>query len=571
MIQRWRLLTGLVLFTYVTTHLLNHALGMISLDTAEAGRLWFTGFWRFAIPTLVLYASLTVHIALGLWAIYRRRTLRMPRWEIVRLTLGLCIPLLLFTHIFGTRVQHTVLGVNDTYTRQILVYWVLNPVLGAEQLTLLTVAWAHGWLGVYHWLRAKPLPALALPALRLLGLLVPLFALLGFVEMGREVAPLAEEPTWEQAAVQPQPPEAVAPIEEVRDATIGVFLGCVALTFAARPLRTAWQRRHGVLYVTYPDGRRVPIVPGTTLLETSRGAGIPHASLCGGRGRCSTCRTRIGAGLEALPPPSADEARVLKRIAAPPNVRLACQVRPMRDLDVFPLLPPHGGLPADLQHAAYTGGSERELAVLFSDMRAFTRLAEQRLPYDVVFLLNQYTAALGQAIEDAGGRPNQFVGDGIMALFGLESGAADGCREALAGAAAMARALERLNRTLRHDLQEPLAIGIGLHTGHVIVGEMGYGRARYLTAIGDVVNTASRLEALTKEYDCQLIVSEDVARCAGVDLSRFPARDVAVRGRTGTIRVYLVADAAALEDGPTPTPAANLVSWGQAGARRGGG
>jgi adenylate cyclase len=224
-------------------------------------------------------------------------------------------------------------------------------------------------------------------------------------------------------------------------------------------------------------------------------------------------------------------------------VRLACQLRPTHDLDVYPLLPPRGGLPADLRHAAYTGGAEQELAVLFSDMRAFTRLAEQRLPYDVVFLLNQYTAAMGEAIERAGGLANQFVGDGIMALFGLEQGAAQGCRAALASALEMARALERLNATLHHDLKEPIAIGIGIHMGPVIVGEMGYGRARYLTAIGDVVNTASRLETLTKDYRCQLVVSEEVAATAGVDLSGFPSDEVHVRGRTRPLRIHIVASA----------------------------
>jgi adenylate cyclase len=557
MIQRLRLFTGLVLLAYVTSHLLNHALGVISLGAAEAGRLWFLGFWRSPLAAPLLYASLSVHISLGLYAIYRRRHFRVPRWEILRLTLGLCIPLFLIGHVFGTRVQHTLFGVDDTYTRQMLVYWVLDPMAGARQVALLVVAWTHGWLGIYYWLRAKPLPPLTLPALRLAGLLVPLFALLGFVDMGREVAALADDPAELRAIRQPQPPQAVAFVEEARNATLGFFVGCVALTLAARPLRTAWQRRHGVLYVTYPDGQRVPIVPGTTLLEASRGAGIPHASLCGGRGRCSTCRTRIGAGLEALPPPSADEARVLKRIDAPPNVRLACQVRPTADVDVFPLLPPRGGLPADLRHAAYTGGSERELAVLFSDMRSFTQLAEQRLPYDVVFLLNQYTATLGRAIEEAGGLPNQFVGDGIMALFGLETGVGEGCRQALAGAAAMAAALERLNQTLSQDLKEPLAIGIGIHAGPVVVGEMGYGRARYLTAIGDVVNTASRLEALTKEYACQLVFSEDVARCAGVDLSGFPVHEIAVRGRSRPVCIYVVADARDL------TPPAPLPSQGR--------
>jgi adenylate cyclase len=284
-----------------------------------------------------------------------------------------------------------------------------------------------------------------------------------------------------------------------------------------------------------------------TVLEASRAAAIPHASLCGGRGRCSTCRTRIGAGLETVPVPSADEARVLRRIGAPPNVRLACQLRPMADLEVFPLLPPAAGPPVDLLRPGYSGGTERELAILFADLRSFTQLAEYRLPYDVVFLLNQYSTAMGQAIERAGGHPNQFVGDGIMALFGLESGPVQGCREALAGAVEMARALGQLSRTLRHDLQNPLRIGIGIHAGQVIVGEMGYGRARYLTAIGDVVNTASRLEALNKDYASQLVVSGEVASRAGLDLSSFPSYEIEIRGRVRPLSIRVIPDARQLE------------------------
>src|SRR5439155_24867466 len=180
---------------------------------------------------------------------------------------------------------------------------------------------------------------------------------------------------------------------------------------------------------------------------------------------------------------------------------------------------------------------------MFVDLRSFTQLAENRLPYDVVFLLNQYSTAMGQAIERAGGHPNQFVGDGIMALFGLESGPIVGSRQALEGALEMARTLEQLSRTLRHDLKEPLRIGIGIHAGQVIVGEMGYGRARYLTAIGDVVNTASRLEALNKEYGSQLVVSTEVAARAGVDLTAFPAYETQVRGRTSLLGIRVVESA----------------------------
>jgi adenylate cyclase len=166
---------------------------------------------------------------------------------------------------------------------------------------------------------------------------------------------------------------------------------------------------------------------------------------------------------------------------------------------------------------------------------------------------------MGRAIERAGGFPNQFVGDGIMALFGLETGPQRGCHEALRGAVEMARALDTLNARLAHEIGAPLRVGIGVHTGRVIVGEMGYGRARYLTAIGDVVNTASRVEALTKDYACQVVVSEDVTAAAGVDLSAYPCHDIQVRGRSTPLVIRVIPDARDLEAALGAAPASGGV------------
>ncbi len=264
---------------------------------------------------------------------------------------------------------------------------------------------------------------------------------------------------------------------------------------------------------------------------------------------------RIGEGLDGLPPPRPDEQRVLKRVGVPPNVRLACQTRPTRDLEITPLLPPTATARDGLRRPGYVQGTEQEIAILFADLRAFTRLAENKLPYDVVFLLNRYFRSMGQAIERAGGQVDKFIGDGVMALFGIASGPERGCREAIAGARAMAAALDELNRALAHDLDEPLRIGIGIHAGPSIVGEMGYAKATGLTAIGDAVNTASRLEALTKEHGCQLIVSERVEQRAGVDLSAFESREIDVRGRREPLTVRLIPDARDLPE-TTPAPGA---------------
>jgi adenylate cyclase len=317
----------------------------------------------------------------------------------------------------------------------------------------------------------------------------------------------------------------------------------LVLALAIRPLKERLRRRLGKIEVCYPGARRVTIAQGTTVLEASRRGGIAHASVCGGRGRCSTCRIRISAGLEAQPEAGPEEQRVLQRVRANPNVRLACQLRPVADLEVTPLLSPESGLGKAFPQPAYLQGQERDIVVLFADLRGFTSLSEHKLPYDVVFILNRYFAAMGKAIESAGGRVDKFIGDGVMALFGVEGGLEAGSRDALSAVRGMAQQLEVLNESLRHDLEQPLRIGIGVHAGPVILGEMGYGSSVSVTAIGDTVNTASRLEALTKDFAVQLILSETLAEAAGLDCARFLRQEIDVRGRKGRLAVHLIDDA----------------------------
>jgi adenylate cyclase len=300
------------------------------------------------------------------------------------------------------------------------------------------------------------------------------------------------------------------------------------------------------VHIGYPDGRFVEVTPGTSVLEASRIAGIPHASVCGGRGRCSTCRVRVRAELDSTDPPAPDELRVLRRIGARPNIRLACQLRPRGNVEVTPLLPPFAAAADGRQRVDVAQGSEREIAIMFADIRGFTALSEGRLPYDVVFVLNRYFAAMGRAVEAAGGRVDKFIGDGVMALFGIETGAQSGCRDALAAARLMSERLADLNLSLQAELGRPLRIGIGIHCGPVIVGEMGYGSAAALTAIGDAVNTASRLEGLSKSYDCELVVSDETVVRANLDFSGFPRYEIEIRGKREMLAVRTLERAAAL-------------------------
>lgn len=282
-------------------------------------------------------------------------------------------------------------------------------------------------------------------------------------------------------------------------------------TLAARAARRWVEWRRGTIQISYPGGRTVVVPVGFTILEASRLGGIPHASVCGGRGRCSTCQVRFADGFERLPPAGPDELRVLKRVGTPGNVRLACQTRPTADVTVAPLLPPHARARDGSPGPDYLAGKEQEIVVLFADLRGFTRIAERMLPYDVVFLLNKYFEAVGGAIKRTGGIANQFTGDGVMALFGVGTDAQEGSRRALTAAAEMVRAVADLSRTLADELPVPLRIGIGIHTGPAIVGRMGYAETVYLTGVGNTVNVASRLEQLTKAYACELVISEQVA------------------------------------------------------------
>jgi adenylate cyclase len=254
------------------------------------------------------------------------------------------------------------------------------------------------------------------------------------------------------------------------------------------------------------------------------------------------CRVRIGGPDRAkLPEASAEEQKVLARVGAPANVRLACQLRPPPGhYRVTPLLPASAGPVEAYRRQPQAHGGEHYVAILFADIRGFTSISEGKLPYDVVFLLNRYFRATGQAIEAAGGRLDKFIGDGVMAIFGLNSEPQVACRQALDAARRMAAALDDLNEAMSGDIDQPLRIGIGLHSGPTIVGEMGYARATHLTAIGDTVNIASRLETLTKEFTAELVVSQELLDRAGIDLGAYESHDVEIRGRQGRLAVRAV-------------------------------
>jgi adenylate cyclase len=170
-------------------------------------------------------------------------------------------------------------------------------------------------------------------------------------------------------------------------------------------------------------------------------------------------------------------------------------------------------------------------------------LAEKRLPFDTVFIVNRFLGAVSQAVIECGGQPNQFVGDGQLALFGLGSDPQTACRQALRAAAMIAVHIDELNQFLSHDLHEPIRFGIGVHGGEVIIGDIGYRDHMVFTALGDAVNVAARLQDMTKNLGCEVVLSDEVRNTAGIATDTLPEQEVEIRGRAEPMLVRTVANA----------------------------
>ena len=355
--QRLRIASGLVLFTFATTHFLNHAVGLVHLETMHEVQAWRQVVTRSLPGTIVLGLALVTHIGLGLFKLARRTTLRLPPWELFQLGLGLLIPFLLLPHIVNTRIAHVVFGVEDNYLYELARLW---PASAALQSTLLLIVWLHGCIGIHFWLRLyQPYRALQ-PVLLFAAIALPLAALGGFMVSGRTVASSIEDArTLAKVKELTHWPNAAdgASLELyrwiVRFGFAGILL-FVALCMCVRYIVLSLRPKNAI---TYTGGPTVQAPAGPTLLEISRKHRIPHASVCGGRARCSTCRVRIDSGASALTPPGYPEAITLASIAAPRNVRLACQVRPAGALTVTRLLRPASTGPkgADLQELDSAG------------------------------------------------------------------------------------------------------------------------------------------------------------------------------------------------------------------------
>lgn len=186
-VRQVRLACGVVLFAYLVSHFLNHALGNISLDALATGVYYHTLFWQFLPVAIAFYTAALLHAGLGIWALYQRRQFRWKAIEPLQLVLGLSIPALIITHITGVRLGQTLFGHEKLYPQVLFAYWIVWPLKIWLMLAVMTIAWVHGCIGLYFWLRMKAFYKRAAPFLLAAAVLVPTLAMLGIYQGGRNV------------------------------------------------------------------------------------------------------------------------------------------------------------------------------------------------------------------------------------------------------------------------------------------------------------------------------------------------------------------------------------------------
>jgi class 3 adenylate cyclase len=288
--------------------------------------------------------------------------------------------------------------------------------------------------------------------------------------------------------------------------------------------------------VAYEGEVEIPAAdPRRTLLDLALAAKIPHMYECGGHARCTTCRVRVLDGHDLLSRRTRVEQTIADQRGWDEFTRLACQARPLPEPAAAApgetvLLRRLIRTPADV-HLVWSetiprAGTERPLAVLFTDVRRFTTFAREHLPYDVVHVLNQYFAFVCEPVVNNNGFIDKYLGDGVLALFGLKH--ADPrrfCRDAVRAALGVLHAVEQFNKSLDAHFGVRFDTGIGLHFGVAITGEIGHPSRQQFTAIGDTVNAACRVEAQNKGHGPRVLVSDALHRVIADDLV---AHEVAV-------------------------------------------
>jgi adenylate cyclase len=283
-VRQVRLVCGMVLFTYLISHFLNHALGNISIDALADGVYYHTVFWQFPPVAIALYTAMLLHGGLGLWALYQRRQFSWKAVEPLQLALGLSIPVLAVMHVVGARLGQNLFGQEKLYPQELYAFYVARPHMIWQMFAVIIIAWVHGCIGLHFWLRMKAFYARTAPYLLAAAVLIPALAILGLYQAGRGIIAHSDDPQWRAENLSPRhvgTPTEQATLEKIVDDFLIGYFALIGIALLARGARVLHERRGGMIALSYGNGRTVRVPKGLSVLEASLRYNVPHASVCG--------------------------------------------------------------------------------------------------------------------------------------------------------------------------------------------------------------------------------------------------------------------------------------------------
>ncbi len=259
-----------------------------------------------------------------------------------------------------------------------------------------------------------------------------------------------------------------------------------------------------------PDNKTFELVEDKSILQTALENDIPHVNACGGEGKCTTCRLLVLEGVENCSPETEKEKFLKQKAHTTEEFRLSCQTTISGDVTVRRLVLNKEDIESRSENIISGRlGETKKIAILFSDIRGFTPFSEKLTPYDVVFILNRYFNRMVKSVEENKGIVDNYIGDGMVAIFGLND-EPNPAKSAVKSALDMSTEMDDMKPYLKTMYGKDFDIGIGIHWGEAVVGDIGAGKSKRFTAIGDAMNFASRVESANKQFQSRVLISDEV-------------------------------------------------------------
>jgi adenylate cyclase len=298
--------------------------------------------------------------------------------------------------------------------------------------------------------------------------------------------------------------------------------------------------------VKFTSDKNIRVQKDQSILSASLAAGIPHFHVCGGNARCSTCRVLVLAGERSLTEPNKKEKLLKEQMHFSDEVRLACQtyvkgngvrltriIRDESDIDLY----------VGSSAATFTEnmGKEKKVVIFFIDIRDFTHFVATHLPFDIIHVMRKLFNSFYANIEKNNGKIIETTGDGLYAIFGLTGGLRQSADAAINCSYDILENLRQLNEDyLSKNFDQRIEIGIGIHAGTIVAGNIRLGMEKHLLVMGFPVNVAARLQNATKELNNNFIISSEALKLAGKSFRGHPSLSIHLKGIEEPVNVHLL-------------------------------